>query len=103
VSFGTTSIIKKYQFSPNPIARQLKRNKAYRFYVLIPQREQDSGYWGQVLDDIFETVKKIRSLGIEIEIFEFDRYNSDNFQKLLTRRGPHVNTREPIAYLWRPV
>jgi LacI family transcriptional regulator len=75
------AIIEKHQFSPNPIARQLKRNKAYCFYALIPRREQDSGYWGQVLDGILETAKEIRSLGTEIEILEFDRYNFDAFQK----------------------
>ncbi|MDR1948818.1 MAG: LacI family DNA-binding transcriptional regulator [Spirochaetaceae bacterium] len=85
------AIIEQYQFSPNPIARQLKRNKAYYFCVLIPRRDQDSGYWGQVLEGIFETEKEIKPLGVEIEILEFDRYNLDTFRKnaeIILRKSP---------------
>ncbi|MDR2363353.1 MAG: LacI family DNA-binding transcriptional regulator, partial [Spirochaetaceae bacterium] len=43
------AIIEKYQFTPNPIARRLKRNRAYRFCAFLPRRDQDAGYWGQAL------------------------------------------------------
>jgi LacI family transcriptional regulator len=72
-------IIERYQFTPNPIARRLKRNKAYRFCALIPQREQDAGYWGQALRGIQDYADSITSMGIETEIIEFDRYNIDSF------------------------
>jgi LacI family transcriptional regulator len=93
------AIIKKYQFSPNPIARQLKRNKAYCFCVFIPRREQDSGYWEQVLKGILETVEEIRSLGVEIEIFEFDRYNLDTFQK----KAKTILRKRPDGVIFAPI
>ncbi|GHV96795.1 hypothetical protein AGMMS50293_31150 [Spirochaetia bacterium] len=45
-------IIEKYQFTPNPIARRLKRNRSWQFIALMPRRDQDAGYWGQALAGI---------------------------------------------------
>jgi LacI family transcriptional regulator len=75
------AIIERYQFTPNPIARRLKRNRAYRFRAFLPRRDQDAGYWGQVLEGIQEGVKEITPLGVETEIIEFDRYNPREFRK----------------------
>ncbi|MDR2479893.1 MAG: LacI family DNA-binding transcriptional regulator, partial [Treponema sp.] len=33
------AIINEHQFTPNPIARRLKRNRPYRFCALIPRRD----------------------------------------------------------------
>jgi LacI family transcriptional regulator len=74
------AIIEQYQFTPNPIARRLKRNRAYHFCALIPRREQDSGYWGQALEGIRSGAGEISPLGIETEIVEFDRYNPRSFR-----------------------
>jgi LacI family transcriptional regulator len=75
------AIIAQYQFTPNPIARQLKRNRAYRFCVFLPRRDQDAGYWDQVLEGIREGLKEIAPLGVEMEIIEFDRYSPKEFRK----------------------
>ncbi|MDR1507595.1 MAG: LacI family DNA-binding transcriptional regulator [Treponema sp.] len=74
-------IIEEYSFTPNPIARRLKRNRSYRFCVFLPRRDQDAGYWGQVLDGIREGVREISPLGVETEIVEYDRYSSREFRK----------------------
>ncbi|MFP3091449.1 LacI family DNA-binding transcriptional regulator [Treponema sp. TIM-1] len=75
------AIIEQYQFTPNPIARRLKRNRAYRFCAFLPRRDQDAGYWGQVLEGIRAGIKEIAPLGVETEIIEFDRYNLTEFHK----------------------
>ena len=41
------AIVKERGYTPNPIARRLKSGRTYRFSVLIPGRNEDSGYWGQ--------------------------------------------------------
>ncbi|MDR0878476.1 MAG: LacI family transcriptional regulator [Treponema sp.] len=74
------AIIERYQFTPNPVARRLKRNRAYRFCALIPQGEQDAGYWSQILAGINEAASEIAALGAEIEIIEFDRYSQEKYQ-----------------------
>ncbi|MDR1468217.1 MAG: LacI family DNA-binding transcriptional regulator [Spirochaetaceae bacterium] len=75
------AIIEKYQFTPNPIARRLKRNRPYRFRAFLPQRDQDAGYWGQALAGIEEGAGQIAPLGVTTEIIEFDRYSAEGFQK----------------------
>jgi LacI family transcriptional regulator len=74
------AIIEKYQFTPNPIARRLKRNRAYRFCAFLPRRDQDAGYWEQALMGIQEGADEIAPLGVNTEIIEFDRYSAEGFQ-----------------------
>ncbi|MDR0622842.1 MAG: LacI family DNA-binding transcriptional regulator [Treponema sp.] len=75
------AIIEQYQFTPNPIARRLKRNRAYRFCAFLPRRDQDAGYWGQALEGIQEGAKELSPLGIETEIIEYNRYSIREFRK----------------------
>jgi len=74
------AIIEKYHFTPNPIARRLKRNRAYTFCAVLPRRDQDAGYWGQAMGGINEAVEEIRLLGADTEVIEFDRYDMGAFQ-----------------------
>jgi LacI family transcriptional regulator len=75
------AIIEQYQFSPNPIAKSLKRNRPYRFCALIPQRDQDAGYWGQIIEGIERAAGEINPLGVETEIIEYDRFCPRSFEK----------------------
>jgi LacI family transcriptional regulator len=75
-------IIEKYQFTPNPLARRLKLNRPCRFYALVPRRDQDSGYWGQIIAGIERAVSEIKSLGVDTEIVEFDRYDTAAFESV---------------------
>ncbi|MDR2343231.1 MAG: LacI family DNA-binding transcriptional regulator [Spirochaetaceae bacterium] len=75
------SIIQKYQFTPNPIARRLKRNRAYRFCAFLPRQNQDAGYWSQILEGIREGSREITPLGVGTEIIQFDRYSIGEFHK----------------------
>jgi LacI family transcriptional regulator len=59
------AIIEKHQFTPNPIARLLKQNRAYRFWAFLPRRDQDAGYWGQALEGIQEGADEIAPLGLK--------------------------------------
>lgn len=89
VSRGTRErieeIIKDSGFSPNPIARRLKRNREYRFYALVPQLSQDSGYWGQARQGILEAADEITSMGVVSQILEFDRYDATSFHRATKR------------------
>jgi LacI family transcriptional regulator len=75
------AIIDKYQFTPNPIARRLKRNRAYRFCAFLPRRDQDAGYWGQAIAGIQEGAGEIAPVGVETKIIEFDRYSVRGFYR----------------------
>jgi LacI family transcriptional regulator len=93
------AIIAQHQFTPNPIARRLKRNRAYRFCAFLPRQDQDAGYWRQVLEGIREGAKQIAPLGIETEIVEFDRYSIRGFH----RASAALLSKEPDGILLSPI
>jgi len=93
------AIIEQYQFTPNPIARRLKRNRPYRFCALIPRRDQDAGYWGQIIAGIERAAGEIKPLGVETEIIEYDRYNLKAFE----RAADTVNAGKPEGLLFAPI
>jgi len=74
------AIVKERGYTPNPIARRLKRARTYRFSVLIPGRDEDSGYWGQARSGIEGAAEEIRGEGIETRFVEFDRYDAASFR-----------------------
>jgi LacI family transcriptional regulator len=93
------TIIEQYQFAPNPIARRLKLNRPYRFCALIPRRDQDAGYWGQIMAGIERAAGEISSLGVETEIFEFDRYDAAAFEKV----SGSIRGGKPDGLLFAPI
>jgi LacI family transcriptional regulator len=93
------AIIKKHNFTPNPIAKQLKRNRPYRFSALIPRRDQDAGYWGQIIEGIERAAGEISPLGAETKRVEFDRYNPASLEKAFKS----INAGKPEGLLIAPI
>jgi LacI family transcriptional regulator len=93
------AIIEQYQFTPNPIARRLKRNRPYRFCALLPRRDQDSGYWRQIITGIERAAGEIKPLGVETEIIEYDRYDSNAFE----RASAAVSAGKPEGLVFAPI
>jgi len=93
------AIIDKYRFTPNPIARRLKLNRPYRFHALLPRRDQDAGYWGQIIAGIERAAGEIKPLGAETEIFEYDRYDPKAFE----RTSEAVCKGKPEGLLFAPI
>jgi LacI family transcriptional regulator len=93
------TIIEKYQYTPNPIARRLKRNKPNRFCAIIPRRDQDAGYWGQIISGIERAADGIKPLGAETEIIEFDRYDPAAFD----RAADSIDAEKPDGLLFAPI
>ncbi|MDR0643576.1 MAG: LacI family DNA-binding transcriptional regulator [Treponema sp.] len=93
------NIIKKYNFTPNPIARRLQRGRTYRLCALIPKREQDSGYWNQIWDGLNRASLDIAPIGVETEIIEFDRYDSASFNQSVQI----IFSKEPDGVAFSPI
>lgn len=95
-------IVEKYRFTPNPIARRLKRGRAYRFCALIPRRDQDAGYWAQAMAGIEQGAGEVKPLGAETEILEYDRYNLLEAREMMERAldaGPDGMIFAPIVLI----
>ncbi|MDR2509141.1 MAG: LacI family transcriptional regulator [Spirochaetaceae bacterium] len=93
------AIIEQHQFIPNPIARSLKRKRPYRFCALIPRRDHDAGFWGQILAGIERAAAEIKPLGVETEITEFDRYDFSSFRK----SAETATAQKPDGLLFAPI
>jgi LacI family transcriptional regulator len=76
------SIVKASGYSPNPIARHLKRNKTYRFSALVPRRNEDSFYWDLAAGGMEAAAEEIRSFNVTVDIREFDRYDPESFRSV---------------------
>jgi LacI family transcriptional regulator len=72
-------IIEKFQFTLNPIARRLKRSRAYTFCAFLPRGDQDAGYWNHAIEGIKSGAAELSPLGVDTEVIEFDRYAKDIF------------------------
>jgi LacI family transcriptional regulator len=66
-------IIESGGYQPNPLARHLKRNRAYPIGVLIPSLDAESRYWRQVYDGIRGAVAELSAFSFSLELFEFAR------------------------------
>jgi len=93
------AIIEKYHFTPNPLARQLKRNRPYLLCALIPRRDQDAGYWGQALLGIQGGADEVKALGVMAEISEFDRYDPKSFEEA----AGMVLSKNPDGIVFAPI
>ncbi|MDR1390620.1 MAG: LacI family DNA-binding transcriptional regulator [Treponema sp.] len=93
------AIVEFYGFTPNPIASRLKRGKPYRFCAFMPGRDQDAGYWGQILLGIEKESAEAAALGVETTIVEYDRYNSAEFR----RRAKQVLDAEYDGVMFAPI
>jgi LacI family transcriptional regulator len=101
------NLIKKHQYTPNLLARQLKKSKIYRFCALVPNRDQDSGYWELAIRGIQEAGGELASLGAETEIIEYDHLDPASFRraaKKTLKKAPDGVVFPPIyPELARPV
>lgn len=77
-------IIAELGYEPNILARQLSLNKSYRFRVVMPRSEQDSGYWGLCLAGLRLAERDfLAPYGARLQVDEFDRYDRSSSSRLL--------------------
>lgn len=72
-------------FTPNPIARSLRRSKPYNFCAILPRKDEDSGYWGLANQGIQEAADELVHFGVQTSILEFDRYDPQSFRTTLAK------------------
>ena len=73
-------LLKKIDYQPNPIARNLKTNKVYNICVLLPDPKKDK-FWEPCVDGIEDAVQEFLHFGVNIEVVLFDPFNKNNFEK----------------------
>jgi LacI family transcriptional regulator len=76
-------IIAALGYEPNILARHLSLNKSYTFRVVLPQADQDSGYWGLCLAGVRRAERNLAPYRVQVRIDEFDRYDKAAYRALL--------------------
>jgi len=79
------SIIKETGFQLDLMASRLKQKISISYGVIMPQLEQDSGYWGLCADGFAEAEKDLTPLGVSIHYFYFDRFDKDNIRQVIAQ------------------
>ncbi|WP_161554588.1 LacI family DNA-binding transcriptional regulator [Sinomicrobium soli] len=73
-----TRILKEIDYQPNLVARNLKKNKTYTLYVLLPDPAKDP-YWAPCLEGITAASDEFQAFGVMIDTAFFDPSSIKSF------------------------
>jgi LacI family transcriptional regulator len=68
-------------YSPNIYARHLSLSKVFRFSVLMPRPNQDSGFWRISLKGIGRAQREFAPANVSVRHHHFDRYSERSFER----------------------
>jgi LacI family transcriptional regulator len=91
-------VLKKIEYHPNPMARNLKTNKVYNIHVLLPDPEVDP-YWFPAHNGVLESAKEFRPFGVLVEAYLYHPYQESSF----TAKAQEVLKSEPDGLLMAPL
>lgn len=74
-------VIARSGYRPNIYGRNLSLAKVFRFGVLMPKLDQDSGYWRIPTNGINRAHRELGAAKVEVEYFHFDRYVETSFER----------------------
>lgn len=75
------AIVKKTGYKTNIHARNLSLKTTYPFGVIMPQTQQDSGYWDILRKGIDQAVSDLSSFAVRAHYFFFDKYSEASFSE----------------------
>ena len=73
-------VVATLRYEPNPFARQLSLAKTYRFGVIMPKPDQDSGYWRLPATGIRKAAGELAVNRVRVDFFHFDKFSEPSFQ-----------------------
>ena len=91
-------VLKEIDYKPNPIARNLKRNKTYSIHVLLPDPNKDP-YWIPANEGVIEASNQFTPFGILIRKYFYDPAEKSSFMEQseeAIRSRPDVLLMAPI-------
>lgn len=91
-------VLKEIDYRPNPIARNLKRNKIYRIDALLPDPKLDP-YWIPVNEGVIEAANEFASFGILVTKHFYNPNNRISFSE----QSQKIVASKPDALLTAPI
>ncbi|SMO54299.1 substrate-binding domain-containing protein [Fodinibius sediminis] len=92
------AVLKKTNYSPNPIAQSLGKKKEYQISVLLPHPEQDE-YWNLSKEGVLEAKREWESYHMHITLDTFNLDKPESFSKV----SAEVMESKPDAILTAPI
>ncbi len=92
------NVLKEIEYLPNPIARNLKKNKIYRICVLIPDSLIDP-YWIPAHQGIKDASKEFRPFGVIVDKYLYHPHEKSAF----IERSHEAMLSEPDVLLMAPL
>jgi LacI family transcriptional regulator len=92
-------IIAEIGYKPNIFARNLSLSREFRFGILIPKPNQDSGFWRIPLRGIGRAQLELESAKVRVRYHHFDRYSEKSFESAFH----HALVEKPDGLLIAPV
>ena len=72
------AVLKKIDYHPNPIARNLKINKIYSIAVLLPDHKVDP-YWGPAYEGILQAREEFVPFGVVVQEYFYHPHKKSSF------------------------
>lgn len=91
-------VLNEIDFQPNPIARNLKKNKIYRVSVLMPDWQIDP-YWQPAEQGIEEAIKEFKPFGVIVDQFFYHPHERASF----TKKSKEILESKPDVILMAPL
>lgn len=93
-------VLNKIDYQPNLIARNLKNNKVYQVYVLMPDPKIDS-YWLPCLQGICDAIEEFKPFSVSIQTFYFNPESTESFIEInatIINKSPDAVLLVPLFY-----
>lgn len=92
------AVLKKIDYQPNPIARNLKTNKVYNICVLLPDPKVDP-YWDPAHEGILQATEEFMPFGVLVEAYFYHPHDKSSFVAIAQK----ALMSEPDALLMAPL
>jgi LacI family transcriptional regulator len=93
------AVIRELGYKPNIYASHLSRAKTYHFGIIMPRRDQDSGFWESSVAGVEKAVSELHHYRVHIRYFYYDRFAPEQFRRV----EKQVLTASPDGLLIAPV
>ena len=75
------AVMKELDYRPNVLASRLSKPRRCRLAVILPQAQQDSGYWSLPLRGVERAHKALEGLGLQAKTYAYDRFDAADFRR----------------------
>jgi len=73
-------IIKELNYKPNVFARNLALKPSFNIAVLMPNLDQDGGYWQLPISGINQAYKNLQHYNLDVTIFHYNKLSESSFK-----------------------